>query len=528
MSTAGKRFFSIAAAAALLAVLMSSCITVNQTLGSVYVPTDRDLRVKTFSFDVPVGMKMADSLQTSTSYLVLGNLYDEVFGETSAEFAATITPPDTLPWGQNPVYKSAKLQFLKFSVQTLTEGQEELPQNIHVYALTVPMDTTKIYSNCLKRSDYSVEEIAEGAVIYSGGDTLTVPLKESFAKQYMTATQQELDSAELFIKRFYGIYVTADKPLGGGQAGRLTKFSAGALKFTFNSTNDLGQQRDTTVLFYVGSSYATEIYRHETKPMEVGGDNDLKTISYQGMAGIKPHIEGNAIRDSIVAWASKEGVNVEDIIVARASIELPFDVPDGDYSVVDSYPTSLYPVSRYKYAYDDYQYYPLSAIYDSAFDRGDINRSLQYYKPDVTLYVQNVMKMVAQDKELNDSWDLWFFNYYTGETEEEDDSTSDYYNTLYNNYLYNMYYGGYGGYGYGSYGYGYGGYGYGGYGGYGYGDYYDYYNMMNYYNYYNTSSSSSSESTMYYVDYINYCKGAINGNGAERRPRMHITYTVRQ
>ena len=503
-----KGFYGFAAAVALLTVLISSCITVNQTLGSVYVPTDRDLKVKTVSFDLPVGMKMADSLQSSTTYLMLGNLNDNLYGATRAEFAATINPPDTLPWGENPVYKRAKLQFLKFDTQALEEGQEELPQNIHVYALTVPMDSTKIYSNSLKRSDYSLEEISEGAVIYCGSDTLTVPLKESFAKQYMSATQQELDSADLFIKRFYGIYVTADKPLGGGQNGRLTKFSAGVLKFTYNSTNDLGQTRDTTVLFPVGSSYATEIYSHETEPMEVEGDNDLKTIYYQGMAGIKPHIAGEAIRDSIVLWASREGVDLKDIIVARASIELPFDVPDGDYSVVDSYPTSLYPATRYKYAYDDYQYYPLSAIYDSSYDRGDINRSLQYYKPDVTLYVQNVMKMIAAGKELNDSWDLWFFNYYTGE-EEEEDSTTDYYSNYYNNYLYNMYYGGYGGYG-------------------GYGDYYDYYNMMNYYNYYNSSSSSSSTATIYSVDYINYCKGAINGNGAERHPRMHITYTVMQ
>ena len=27
---------------------------------------------------------------------------------------------------------------------------------------------------------------------------------------------------------------------------------------------------------------------------------------------------------------------------------------------------------------------------------------------------------------------------------------------------------------------------------------------------------------------VNYCKGAINGSGAERRPRMHVTYTVMQ
>ena len=522
MSTAKHRVMFLAAAAALL-LSIGSCVKVNQTLGSIYVPVDRDLKVKSFSFDLPVGMKMADSLQTSTSYLVLGNIYDDFFGETNADFAATVTPPDTVPWGQNPVYKSAVLQFVKFSTQSFVDGQDELPQNVHVYALTTPMDTTKIYCNCFKESDYSAEEIGEGAVIYNGGDTLTVPLKASFASRYMTATKEELDSAELFIKRFNGIYVKADKPLGGAPGGRLTKFKAGGVKLTFNSTNDAGVNRDTTIVFYIGSSFATELYTHSSKAFEVEGNNNLEKIYYEGMAGIKPHIDGSAIRDSIAAWVKKEGVDPKNVIVARASIELPYEIPEGDYSAADGYPTSLYPATRYVYAYDAPQYYPLSAIYDSAFDRGDINRSLQYYKPDATLYVQNVLKMIAQDKELNESWDLWFFNYYTGETdEEEEDTSSDYYNNYYNNYLYNMYYGGYG---YGGYGYGYGGYGYGG-----YGDYYDYYNMMNYYNYYNSisSSSSSSESTVYYVDFINYCKGVINGNGAERRPKMHITYTVMQ
>lgn len=515
MSTSLKRYFLKAAAALLPIISLCSCVKANQTLGSAYVPTDRNLDVKTVSFELPIGMKMADTLQTSSSYLVVGNLYDDFYGATSAEFAATVTPPDTVPWGQNPVYKSAKLQFVKFSTQTYEDGQEELPQNIHVYALTKPMDTTTLYCNSFSEGDYSAEEISTGAVIYTGGDTLTIPLKASFASKYMEATQQELDSADLFIKRFYGIYVKADAPLGGGAGGRLTKFGSAMLRFTFNSTNDGGTNRDTTLTFNVGSSFGTEVYRHDTRDLEVDGNNNLKTIYYEGMAGIKPHIEGEAIRDSIVKWAAAEGVDLSKVIVARASIELPYDIPEGDYSIADEYPTSLYPATRYKYAYGAYQYYPLSAIYDSSYDRGDINRSLQYYKPDVTLYVQNIMNMIAQDKELGDTWDLWFFNYYTGEDEEEEDDSSSAYSNYYSNYLYNMYYGGYGGYG--SYGYG------------GYSDYYDYYNMMNYYNYYNSlSSSSSSSTTVYYVDYINYCKGAINGNGADRRPKMQITYTVLQ
>ena len=124
MSIAKYRLSGVALAVAFLSLALCSCIKVDQTLGSVYVPSDRDLRVHTVTFGLPVGMKMADSLQTSTSYLVLGNLYDQTFGETNAEFAATVNPPDTLPWGKNPEFRRAKLQFLKFSVQTLEEGQE--------------------------------------------------------------------------------------------------------------------------------------------------------------------------------------------------------------------------------------------------------------------------------------------------------------------------------------------------------------------------------------------------------------------
>ena len=204
MFTAKHRVL-VLAAFALAIISVSSCIKVNQTLGSVYVPTDRDLKVKTFSFNLPLGMKMADSLQTSTSYMVLGNITDELFGETTAEIAATVTPPDTIPWGENPVYKSAKLLFVKHSAQTFLDGQEELPQNIHVYSLGIPMDTTKIYCNSIKKRDYLSEEISDGAVIYNGSDTLTIPLKDSFASRYMDATREELDSTELFIKRFYGI-----------------------------------------------------------------------------------------------------------------------------------------------------------------------------------------------------------------------------------------------------------------------------------------------------------------------------------
>lgn len=519
-----------------MAMLCASCITANQSLGSVYVPKDRDLKVRTVSFAVPVGMKMADTLQTNTSFPLIGNIYDDFYGLTNAEFAGTVTPPDTIPWGKDPKFVSARMQFVLSSVQTFTDGQEAVPQNFHVYELLTEMDTTRIYCNSIGRNDYSTYEIGRGSVIYTAGDTLTIPLIDEYASKFMNATKEELDSAALFIKHFYGIYIKSDLKIQNGVAGgRLNKFKSAHILFTYNSTNDAGTNRDTTVSFSVGSYYGTDIYTHSSRNLEVDGNNNLETIYYEGLAGIKPHIDANDLKDSLLVWIKKEDIDISKILIARASLELPYEAP-ADYEELNGYPTSLYPCTRYKYAYDAKQYYPLSAIYDSSLDKGDINRSLQYYKPDVTLYVQDVLGMIAnhdEDEPLSSSWDLWLFKYYDGtdDVEEEEEDTSSLYNSAYMNYLYNsMYYGGYGGYGgygYGGYGYGYGGYGYGGYGGYGYGDY-DYYNMMNYYNYnnYYSSSSKKEEATVYYVDFINYCRGRINGNGAERHPVLRITYTT--
>ena len=160
-------------------VSVASCITADRSLGAGFVPDDRNLNVKTHSFYVPVGMKMADTLQTNTSYMVIGNISDEQFGRTNVEFAATVTPPDTLPWGKNPFFKKATLKFILLKNQTFSEGQESVPQNIHAYEMLTVMDTSNIYSNSFSRKDYSENEIRDGAVIYTGGETLTIPLKKS-------------------------------------------------------------------------------------------------------------------------------------------------------------------------------------------------------------------------------------------------------------------------------------------------------------------------------------------------------------
>jgi len=63
--TKNKVIAGLLAIAALFAV--SSCIDVDPTLGSKYVPSNQDLSMAIKEFDLPVEMRMCDSLQSSLS-----------------------------------------------------------------------------------------------------------------------------------------------------------------------------------------------------------------------------------------------------------------------------------------------------------------------------------------------------------------------------------------------------------------------------------------------------------------------------
>lgn len=517
--------------AALCAAILAAtaCINTDKTLGADFVPTNQDITIKTVEFDLPVGQRLSDSLQTTVgNEITVGSIYTEKFGTYNIGTALTISPAsDSIVWGGDPKFVDLSVEMIRTGSQTLDDDQRYIPQNIYVNQLTVELDSSHVYSNSLKDSDINGPSVCQGSYVYTGGDTLVVHFTKEFGEKFFKIGREALDSTALFCSQMYGLYFSTDPADPQVGSGRITTFDVSStyLCLTYSSIPDGSlRRRDTTVYFGLGNHSA--LRRIDGGKKEFEKEDAKESIIYEGLTGVKPYINGVKLKKIINDWMSANGIEKENLIVAKASLEFPFEY-SGNPEQFDNYPDNLYLVTRVRGSvYTVYS--PIAERYSASYDDGSINRSLFYFRPDAALLMQEFIRKDTED--ISDQDDIWIIPTVTITTSS--DNSSSYYNpySYYDPYGY-----GYGGYGYGyggysPYGYGYGGYspygyGYGGYSpygyGYGYGDYYGYG-----YGYGYGSSSSSSGSTYYYTDTANYKICTLNGTGAERHPKLKLTYTV--
>lgn len=455
-----------------LGLLAGGCVYTDYSLGGQYVPNEEDILIHTVDIDIPVGLKLADSLQTSMSYsAVVGSLYTEEFGGVHIGTAMTITPLyDSIRWGVNPVFKSMYVQLAPSSTYTMEDDQKHIPQNFYVYQLNRQMDSTDMYCCSIKPSDYGTELINSGTCLFMG-DTTILRFTEAFGKQLFDIDNAALDSTELFLEKFHGIYITCDRQEEGRVGGRINSFdmSGSYVTMMFTSTNDAGIRRDTTVYFSLGASKSVLSIEAGRKEDECTEATDV--LLYQGYNGIKPYINGTRLRQALDIWLQRDGLNHENVLITHATMEFPFDYL-GDPDQLKHYPENLYPHLRASGS--GYTVYtPISEIYNSSYNNGSINRSLSLYRPDVALYLQNLIRKEVD--EVPRDYDIYMMPT-TSYTTTTSSASSSYYS------------------------------------------YYYYY----YYGYDPTESST----TYYYADTKNYAQGHFNGTRALRHPKLHITYTV--
>lgn len=407
-------------------VSLSSCITTDKTLASIYIPTNQDIHIQSSEIDLPVGLKVADSLQTAVSTaIMMGAINSPEFGMVRIGSAASITPADdSVDFGKNPEFLGLTLQIGTYSTQTLSTEQDFISQNVYAYPLKIELDSTHIYNNSIKESDYDHTPISKYNTLFMGNDSLNVNFTKEFGEKFLTATREELDSTELFMKRFYGIYFETDVPEEGLIGGRLNQFdlSTASLVLSFTSTNYEGKRRDTSIALSLGAYYFVNSVKVSTQHLET---NDASDVIYaEGISGLKPHIDAKQLRKSIEVWATNKGIDLSQLLIAKAIIELPYEY-SGNYHDLDYYPSALFPCQKSVDTTQTY-YSPISEIYDTNFSNGTINRSLSCYQSDIGMYLQ---KLIAKDaSQIDASDDLWMMSIisYTSETTSETYYLSDY------------------------------------------------------------------------------------------------------
>lgn len=536
------RFHGVAAL--LAAACLTSCFGIDNQLGEDYIATNQKYDIYTAEFNLDdIEMACPDSLSGFSMYrFTVGAIRDEQFGLTTRSAAFTLVPvADTLDFGKNATFKSFHFTAPYDSVSCSDLSQAHILQNIHVYALEKELD---MKSNAPKIQP-SKDRITLGIPVYNGTDSLSFNFNKAFGERYMQISQADLDDIKTYRKNFPGIYITTDEPAGNG--GRINMFkvpidvangsiygSYAVLKF--KADYGTRSQVDTSFYFYIGpvskydmsgvtSTSVTEYPQiaydqatHESKKME-GKASDR--IWFEGGRGLKPVVKAQSIKDKLSAIVSQHG-DVSQIIVSKATIEMPFEFPE-DYEDMRLYPTTLSPTCRIV-TDTSVTFAGITDASVSTENQGTINRSTLMYAPDLSHHVQSILRL--EDTEKIENYDIWFLAMSdevvtTTSNSSANSDMADYYQQMAYASYYNSMYGGYGGYG----GYGYGGYGYGGYGGYGYGsNYYNYYNYMMMANM--LSSSSSSVSTQSMMDFHRYYRAALNGPDSENGPRLRVTYAV--
>jgi hypothetical protein len=408
--------------AALLAMsCLVSCITKDYTLGSGLVPAIQDISIRTATFDLPVGLKMADSLQTSISQKgTVGTIRSDQYGLYRSDAAMAVTAAyDSISWGKNPSVTSVKLILARDTTLVVDPKEYNIPQNFYVHRLKVVLDSTMIFNNSLTEDDYDHEVLSLGGLVYTGDNSYSVELDKKLGEELLKIPMATLDSAELFMKAFKGLYIRCDEPLEGCEGGRLTTFdlSASYINFTYEYDDENGNCRSKSENFLVGEKYAVNICSSGARPLEQTLASDA--LYMEGNCGIKPYISATELRGIMERLAAENQVDLERILIAKAIIKFPFEYT-GDYKQFDYYATNLYPCKRAETTSGSRIYTPLAEIDEEDLETGYIDRSNLCYTANISMYLQNLISRKAS--EITQYDDLWImptialYNSYTGET----------------------------------------------------------------------------------------------------------------
>ena len=370
-----------------LSFLLSSCITIDNSLGQDFIPEDQILSIASATFNLPVSNKASDSLFTaSTGYYIYGSCYDPVFGYTHAgsviQFYPTLVERD---YGEQPEPVSLIMTVINSGCTILDASQANIPQNIYVHRMLTDVSVKRAYNNSLQTQDWDATPLSYGGPVFFGSDTLTVNLSLDYARELLNATAEDLKTDSAFVKKFKGIYLRTQEANKIPNSGRLNISTLNDLWLTLTYRTK-GADVDSVVLY--GSQSAAN-YNAITHDQDLDNTTDNQNVYFQGFAGVKPYIDFVSLKENMVSWAQAQNIDPKRLLISRAEIILPYK-PELSFDFLAQVPTSLFLCTR-QGADTTLRYYPVSDV-AAEYAGGAINRSQYHYSFVVTRYVQHLLK----------------------------------------------------------------------------------------------------------------------------------------
>ena len=285
--------FRSVAALLVSSAITISCINIDKTVGEDLIPTDHNLTVSSASVEIPVQMKMIDSLQSIfPDYLIAGAYEDPELGLTTCNTAFQVVPYTTEnDFGDNPQPVYLRMEIGVDKALCLIKGEESIPQNIYLYVLNKEIDSTTIYNNSFSRNDYGVTPLNIGTAVYTGGDSINIEMNLNYAKELLSATKEERDSVSMFVKRFKGFVITTDPVPDGIKGGRFNMIDPASvyIKMKYHHVSAADDiDKDSILLYNISTSkcFYTNFFTHGSKSLETSAPGEK--ILLEGMGGVKP------------------------------------------------------------------------------------------------------------------------------------------------------------------------------------------------------------------------------------------------
>ncbi len=200
-----------------------------------------------------------DSVRTDhASKMVVGNLFDPVFGRTTATIATQYRLSH--PWtpGNNADVDSVKL----FLLVDDYNGNEVTRQRINVYELYRTLRYDTVYYSNFEVGD-SISKWPVGSAMFTPGDTMvTVYLSKTFGRKILRDTAV-LGDQDLFLSHFKGLYLATDPVSQPGEGGTISLYLlAQETYMAIYYHNDLSDQ--LMYPFYINGYCArVGMYRHD-------------------------------------------------------------------------------------------------------------------------------------------------------------------------------------------------------------------------------------------------------------------------
>jgi len=375
-----------------IAIGFSSCYNEPEIIGGDLLPSEDLLSVKfDTSFVVSAYTVKTDSIPTNIySEAVLGCFNSDMFGKVKADFCSRILVfniNDTILYKMNPRPSPISLELKMKLVRTW--GTEKHPINVKVYQLQDSLSYSYYYNGLNPIQEAYNDTLISLPTTYSGEDTLTIQLTDSFARKITTAPDSALFNNTNFIKLIKGLYITSDDY--SGSEGVLYSFDYRIVMQLHYKYLKAGVPTDTSFILYT-STYSPRYnhydhfdYTNATIKPFIDTTTQHSTFYVDGLGGVRGLIKLNGVQE----WLKKM-----PIAINRA--ELQFDVQDSPLFPEDSI---VNPLRYYYKRFLDRSFTILSKDVVSLFDyqatnveTTNYNKAKKCYSIDITLHLQNLLR----------------------------------------------------------------------------------------------------------------------------------------